>query len=65
MTKKGCLGYSMETSYGKEYDCEYPNSSGFSCEDCIFGPHPETAKWNPKTGKKIKRVNASSKAIFK
>ena len=47
---EGCKSYSIETSYGTEYDCKYPNSGGFSCEECIYGPYPETAKWNPETG---------------
>ena len=35
MSEGGCLGYSVWTDYGKEFDCGY--NSSIICEDCKYG----------------------------
>ncbi len=42
----GCKGCWSNTPDGNEFDCEY--SVGFPCEDCIFGPYPESATKDPR-----------------
>lgn len=48
-----CLGYQFgDLISGYEYDCEYENSEGIACDDCVccYG------EYNPKTGKRINLV---------
>ena len=48
MTKHSeCMGYYLENNLdGCDYDCGY--GVGFPCEDCIFGPYPESATKDPR-----------------
>lgn len=45
-----CRGYWIHNSNSHDFDCEYPNSANFGCEDCICNG----GKYDPKTGKEIK-----------
>jgi len=39
-----CGGYSIDTDYGKEFDCEYGAGNMF-CEECVFVVGHETGDY--------------------
>jgi hypothetical protein len=42
-----CLGITISTMDGTDYDCQYAEAGGFGCEDCIVNE----GRMDPRTGR--------------